>query len=297
MGCDRSGTTFLGSLIGAHSQCIVTPESQFKTDCYSEEEQSFFNPQKTFQKIKETKRFKIWDADISFTDTEYDKIKNYPDLILKIVEKYNINKQHKKSVKFWVDHTPINVEYVDLLKSFYPNAKFLHIIRDGRGVAASFKNVTWGPKSMYDIANFWLTKLAYGFAYERKYPQDILSVRYEDILENTENTIKKITDFIGIDYEPNMLEANGLIVPTYTKHQHELVGQKADKSRIKAWAKTLSEREIELFEYKTRNMLHLLGYQTLFAKPGREKRHERITFVLTQKYKRFLNKWKKRLKL
>jgi len=297
IGCDRSGTTFLGSLIGAHSQCIVTPESQFKVDCYSKEEQTSFDPKKAFQKIKETKRFKIWDTDISFTEAEYTNIKNYPDLILKIVEKYNIEKQQKTTAKIWVDHTPINVEYVDLLKKLYPNAKFLHIIRDGRGVAASFKNVTWGPKSMQDIANFWLAKLAYGFAYERKYPQNILSVRYEDILENTENTIKKITDFIGIEYESSMLEANGLIVPSYTKHQHELVGQKADKSRINAWEKVLSKREIELFEYRTRNMLHLLDYHTLFVKPRGEKQHERIRFALTQKYKKFISKWEKRFKL
>lgn len=297
IGCDRSGTTFLGSLIGAHSQCIVTPESQFKVDCYSKEEQTSFDPKKSFQKIKETKRFKIWDTDISFLEDEYNNIKNYPDLILKIVEKYNMDKQHKESAKIWVDHTPVNVEYVGLLKEFYPNAKFLHIIRDGRGVAASYKNVSWGPKSMQDIANHWLKKLAYGFAYETRYPEDILSVRYEELLLNTEETVKKITDFTGIKYEENMLAANGLIVPSYTKHQHELVGKQADKSRINAWEKTLSKREIELFEYRTRNMLHLLDYHTLFSRPRGEKQRERILFALTQKYKKFINKWKKRLKI
>jgi len=297
IGCDRSGTTFLGSLIGAHSQCIVTPESQFKIDCYSKEEETSFDPKKAFKKIQNTKRFEIWDTDISFTETELSQINNYPDLILEIVNKYNINKQHKTTAKIWVDHTPINVEHVDLLKKIYPNAKFLHIIRDGRGVAASYKNVSWGPKAMQDIANHWLKKLAYGFAYEARYPKDILSVRYEDLLLDTEVTVKKITDFAGIEYEQNMLDANGLIVPSYTKHQHELVGKKADQSRIRAWEKTLSKREIEIFEYATRNMLHLLDYNTIFSRPRGEKKRERIIFILDQKYKKFITKWKKRLKM
>lgn len=297
MGCDRSGTTFLGSLIGAHSECIVTPESQFKTDCYSEKEKIHFSSQKAFDKIIDTKRFKIWNTNISFTETEFNQIYNYSALILHVVKKYNINKQHKKMAKIWVDHTPVNVEYVDLLKSFYPNAKFLHIIRDGRGVAASYKNVTWGPKTMHDIANHWLKKLAYGFVYEAKYPKDVLSIRYEDLLSDTETAVKKITDFIGIKYEENMLNANGLIVPEYTKHQHQLVGQKADKSRIEAWQKTLSNREIELFEYEAKNMLNLLGYKTFFSKPKGEKKHERIVFAIKHKYQKVINKWRKHLKL
>lgn len=297
MGCDRSGTTFFGSLLGAHSECIVTPESQFKIDSYSEKERISFDPKETFSKIKDTSRFHHWNANITFTDSEYEQIKDYPDLILDIVKKYNIEKQHKPTAKIWIDHTPINIEYVDLLKSFYPNAKFLHIIRDGRGVAASYKNVIWGPKSMQNIANFWLKELAHGFAYEAKYPESVLSLRYEDLLLDTEATVKKVTDFIGIAYEEEMLNANGLIVPEFTKHQHKLVGQKADKSRIEAWKNALSKREIELLEYRTKNMLQFLGYDTLFENPTREKRYERLLFPLKYKYIKYLNKLKKRLKL
>jgi len=210
------------------------------------------------------------------------------------VIKYNIEKQHKKTAKIWVDHTPINIEYVDLLKRLYPNAKFLHIIRDGRGVASSHKRLSWGPNNMLDMSNYWLKKLAYGFAYESKYPKDILSIRYEDLVSNTQITVTKITDFLGIKYEASMLNANGLIVPESTKHQHELVGQKADKSKIRSWEKTLSKREIEIFEYETKNMLNLLGYNTVFSNPKRARLHERIIFALEHRYIRLKYKWNNR---
>ncbi len=293
IGCDRSGTTFLGSVIGSHSKCIATPESQFKVECYSEEYKSSFNAKETFIKIQNTQRFKNWNTSISFTKAEYNEIKNYPDLILNIVQKYNIGKQHKTTAEIWVDHTPINVEYVDFLKQLYPNAKFLHIIRDGRAVASSLKNLPWGPRSVQDAARFWLKKLAFGFAYEIKYPKDILSIKYESLLNDTEITIKQITDFMGIEYEKNMLEANGMIVPEYTKHQHALVGTKANKARINAWEKNLSRREIELFEYETKNMLNLLGYNTFFEDAKKEKIYERIPFIIKYRYIRFINKWKR----
>ena len=296
IGCDRSGTTFLGSVIGSHSKCIATPESQFKVDCYSEQDKTSFNAEEAFTKIQNTIRFKNWNTDISFTKSEYNEIKNYPDLILNIVQKYNISKRHKTTANIWVDHTPINVEYVDFLKQLYPNAKFLHIIRDGRAVASSFKNLPWGPKSVQDIAKFWLKKLAFGFAYEIKYPKDILSIKYESLLNDTEATVKQITDFIGIGYEKNMLEANGMIVPEYTKYQHELVGTKANKARINAWEQTLSRREIELFEYETKNMLNLLGYDKFFKDAKKEKIYERIPFIIKYRYIRSMNKWKKRLR-
>lgn len=148
---------------------------------------------------------------------------------------------------------------------------------------------------MKDIANYWLEKLAFGFAYETKYPQDVLSVRYEDILTDTENTVKKITNFIKIEYEATMLEANGLIVPEYTKHQHKLVGKQIDKSRVEAWKTALSPREIELFEYNTRYMLQLLNYDRLFIKPRGERTYERILPILNQKYLKFTTRWKERL--
>jgi len=296
IGCDRSGTTFLGSLIGTHSKCIVTPESQFKADCYSDKEKTSFDPEKSFKEIQNTRRFKNWDTDISFTKSEFDQVENYSELLLYIVKKYNIKKSYKKTARIWVDHTPQNTEDLDLLKSLYPNAKFIHIVRDGRAVAASHQNLTWGPKGMKNMAIYWLKKLALGFAYEVKYPKDVLSIRYEDLLNDTETTVKQITDFVDIKYEKNMLEANGLIVPEYTKHQHGLVGKKANKERINAWEKTLSKREIELFEHETKNMLDLLGYDTLFLKTKKEKKYERILFRLKYNYIRFMNKRKKTLK-
>jgi len=296
MGSARSGTTFLGSLIGSHSECVVTPESHFKIHCYPPQEEVSFDPEKTFNTIKNIKKYKNWNTKISFTASEFDQIKNYSDLLLEIVKKYNINKQHKKTAKIWVEHAPHNLEYVELLKSLYPNAKFIHIIRDGRAIAASYQNITWGPRGMKNIASHWLKSLAYGFAYEAKYPEDVLSVKYEDLLSDTKTTVKKITDFIGLEYENNMLQANGLIVPEYTKHQHGLVGKKADKARINAWEKTLTKREIELFEHETKNMLDLLEYDRLFIETKKEKRYERILFKIKYKYVRFMNKRKKHLK-
>lgn len=293
MGCERSGTTFLGSLIGSHSECIVTPESQFKTDCYSNKEKSSFVPEKAFTKIKNRKRFQYWDSDISFTISELNEIKNYSDLLLRIVQKYNIHISHKKTAKIWIDHTPQNTEDVDTLKELFPNAKFIHIIRDGRAVASSHQKLSWGPKGMKNMATYWLKKLALGFAYEVRYPNDVLSIKYEDLLTDTETTVKKVTDFIGIGYEENMLKADGLIVPQYTKHQHTLVGKKASTDRIHAWQKNLSKREIELFERESKNMLNLLGYNILFPNAKRENRYERILYRIKYNYIRFMNKRKK----
>lgn len=290
IGCERSGTTFLGSLIGAHSKCVVTPEAQFVTDIYQKTRINKFVPKDIFSKIKNTKRFKGWGVDIAFTESEYMHMNNYSDLILMMVEKYNIHKRHKKSARIWVDHTPINIEHVDLLKRFFPNARFLHIIRDGRGVASSLKKVTWGPKTMRSISRFWIKKLAYGYASAAKYPQDILSVKYEDILLDTETSIKKMTDFLGMEYEKEMLDANGLIVPKNKKYQHKLVGKKADQSRVRMWEKNLSKREIEIFEYETNHMLTLLGYEMLFSRPRKARYHERLLSYLGARRVKLVNK-------
>ena len=294
MGCERSGTTFLGSLLGAHSRCVVTPESQFKVVVpphYKNE--GHFDAVATFAEIRRSWHLRKWETPISFDEAELEAIDDYGTLILKIVTRYAQVRHPEKKMAYWVDHTPNNLEHVTFLRTMFPGARFIHIVRDGRGVAASFERVEWGPDTILESACHWMKKIALGFAAAIRYPDEVTTVRYEEILEDPEGTTRRLCDFLGLDFEVPMLAADGMVVPSYTRHQHELVGAGPERSQAESWRKKLSEREIEIFEYETGTMLEFLGYPRCFPDPRRPSKAEYIRFYLHKRKKRLIKEWRK----
>ena len=274
IGCQRSGTTFLGSIMGAHEQCLCTPESQFiiepiKKEFISDNRYEAIN---AINDILNNWRFKIWNLDIKSSDLvpfkNYEK--SYINFIEWIVMKYG-NKIGKNNFKLWIDHTPGNVNYVDYLKKIYPKAKFIHIIRDGRAVASSVKKLDWGISSPIRLARFWITRIAHGMTAETILPtKKILRVKYEDLLINPEQQIKIICSFLNIDFQHKMIIADGFQVPSFTYDQHLLVGKKPQTDRINAWQKDLKQREIEIFEFFAGRLLAYFNYKPIYdlcAKP------------------------------
>jgi len=276
VGCGRSGTTMLGAMLGSHSRAITTPESQFNTDIYNIMER--FNPQRAIEILENHHRFKIWNLNISpFRDTLLSS-NSHKEFIFKTVSIYRDTIARKDSADIWIDHTPANVNKIDILLNIYPNAKIIHIIRDGRAVALSHKKVKWGKDYMPDMARFWISRVASGLAAECRYPDSVISIKYEDIVTDTENSLKRISNFIGIEYEDSMIEANGFILPEYTKEQHKLVGKRADSSRVNRWREELTQREIEIFEHYAKDILRILGYTPIYKNPKRERRIDRIRY-------------------
>jgi hypothetical protein len=151
----------------------------------------------------------------------------------------------------------------------------------------------WGEKSIDRAAYFWLRNLSFGFAAEEYLgPENIIRVRYEDLVLHTEETLKKVSKFIGIDYQAQMITGDKKAVPGFTRDQHQLVGQNPVPERVIAWETELTSREIEIFEDITGDMLAYLGYKRKFPSQKRPMRTgERIQSHMHNYRKIALNLW------
>lgn len=259
-GCDRSGTTLLGSMLGAHSDCLTIPESQFKTDIFKSF-QGNINLLQAFNLVKNHWRFKIWELNLgSIPMPKESPWNSYSNLLEWIIIKYG-ESVGKTSFNTWIDHTPSNIKNANILLELFPQGKMIHIIRDGRAVALSVMKLEWGPNTVLKAAPWWVENVAYGLASESVLEKDkILRVKYEDLITDPEKTLKKVCNFINIEYQSDMIKGNGFKVPRYSHGQHTLVGKKPDAKRMNAWEKGLTSRQIEIFEGLTGNFLQNLGY-------------------------------------
>lgn len=267
-GCDRSGTTLLGAMLGAAEGAVTTPESQFKKGLLVNfdwpESVNLAHIEAAFRHVQQAERFRVWDLHVDQADylaahPEY----SYRNLLQWIVQEYGKQKLDKTRVDTWIDHDPQNFQIHNQLKQHFPDAKFIHIVRDGRAIAASVMPLDWGPNTVLKAAQFWQKNVALGLAAEKALAEDVVQVRYEDLVSEPEATLRRLCGFAGLTFNMDMLTSSGFAVPGITENQHRLVGKAVDDSRVNAWRKQLTQRQIEQFEAEAMPLMKQLGYKPL----------------------------------
>ena len=290
-GAHRSGTTMLGSILGAHSSCLCIPEAQFKTDAY----RMVYGKDKAdiadiISMVRNHLRFKYWGLDIGPDIPP--GINSFQELFLWLSQRYG-EKIGKLGSAICVDHTPLNIKYADMLFDLFPEAKMIHLVRDGRAVSSSIMPLDWGPNTIDKAASSWASKVRMGLRVESLYGSErIKRIRYEDVVLDPEKTMKEICVFLDITYEPGMIEGGGFLVPAYTEKQHQLVGKRPMADRADAWKNLLTRREIEIFETIAAEHLLQFGYSVHYGATARKTTFfEKIIFTLKHGYrKRFTNR-------
>jgi len=116
------------------------------------------------------------------------------------------------------EKTPDNVRHFDLLHTIFPNARFLHVVRDGRDCAVSawFHNLRATPDWMQAthpslpayaaiFAREWATDIAQAHNFAAAFPKACLTVRYEALLDDPAGALRHTLDFLGVAAGPDLL--------------------------------------------------------------------------------------------
>ena len=280
-GCERSGTTLLGAMLGAHSSCLCVPEMKFKLDILQLCSASDHDEGKkgaSLQKLVSPSKFRIWELGADLTALPLEQMSGR-DLVEWAVTAYG-QKVGKPAPSIWIDHTPSNIKYAWTLFHVFPDAHLVHIIRDGRAVAASLLPLDWGPNEIDHTVRYWTERLAYGFVAELRWPEKVTRIHYEDLVRDPKAALRKLCAVLAIPYEPAMCQGTGFQVPKYTAKQHALVGSPPNSARANAWEQQLTPRQIEIFESLAGDLLVSLGYPAKFGLHA--KRMSRLEKILSR---------------
>jgi hypothetical protein len=106
----------------------------------------------------------------------------------------------------WVEHTPHNVGACMALARVFPDAKFIHIVRDGRDRACSVVRLPWGPDTVEEAISAWAWKLQADEEQARELaPGRMLVVQLEDlVLVDREGTLRRLLEFLELDEEESL---------------------------------------------------------------------------------------------
>ncbi len=181
----------------------------------------------------------------------------------------------------WGDKTPIYTSYLPLLDALFPQARFVHIIRDGRDVALSALD-TWGAKEphvdIYFTARNWVRRVtAAQAAGVRLGPGRYREVRYEALTTTPEEVLLELCAFLDEPYTPDMARPHELArreVPAGSFH--DPVRRPPAPDRIGRWQREMSPADRRLFEALAGPTLAHLGYPVVGEPvPWREQPRQR----------------------
>jgi hypothetical protein len=105
----------------------------------------------------------------------------------------------------WADKTPYYVGELDQVKRVFPEARIVNLVRDGRDVALSLLRVPFGPANVWAAARQWRAAVDAGDAADARYGDDVLTLRYEDLVAEPDAAARRVCAFCEIAYRPEML--------------------------------------------------------------------------------------------
>jgi hypothetical protein len=184
----------------------------------------------------------------------------------------------------WGDKTPLYVRYIPLLKTLFPRARFIHMIRDGRDATISAQD-KWGISEKPYMDNFyllknWVDNVSIGRqAGSVLGADDYLEVRYEELVANVETSVKAVCDFLGEAYSPEMLDQTRVakeLGPGPDDHWEAM--ERITSKSVERWRKEMSEFDLKLANRIAGGLLRELGYGAPIELPfsGREEARFRI---------------------
>lgn len=285
LGVGRSGTTLLKEMLDHHSEVAIPPESYFLPLLWGR-----YRLRRNVESLLEDLRYvvqlrewRIGEADVR---ARLPADPGFPDVIRAIYLAYAESRGKRR----FGDKTPYYMRHLDLLEHAFSRPRYVHIVRDGRDAALSFRSMARAPARGLEWPR-GLTDFAYCWRYEiigaRRLGTEVaagryVEVQYEDLVRDPEATLREVCAGVGLSYEPAMLEYHrdfdfDLAAGGYANHPRLA---EAPSPAKRNWRERMAPEDVLRFEAVAGDLLTELGYDRAFPRlPARARARARIAAV------------------
>jgi len=210
-----------------------------------------------------------WNNNIRFNRKEIlDRCSN--NSLIEIFRAIYEYKAELENADFWVCKSMINVNFADELEKMKTKPLYIHLIRDGRDVACSYKKAIVGEKHIYHISRFWGEQQKACLELKKKLASNrYIQLSYESLINDPQHEIHRIADFLNISYNPEVLNYYNSKESKKVAHAGKMWGnliKPVIHTNYNKYKHELTKEEIILFEHISGDTLADLGYKLDFQK-------------------------------
>lgn len=264
IGSPRSGTTLLRFILSSHPRIFIPGETGFIPYLAKN-----FKGELTRNQTEQLLRL-IGKLNIHWKDLVTDINHFYQSLPAPTLRNV-LDKIYKMIIKphgavRWGDKTPLYIRYIPSIISIFPEAQFIHLIRDGRDCVISAQN-KWGKDHIY-MDNYyllknWVTNVQKGINAGQYLNHDqYIEIHYENLVKNPLDTLQRVCEFVREDLISNMLDHTNLARKVVRdQNWHVEVLQPINRESVNRWKKTMTSFDQKMSDYIAGSTLKSLGYE------------------------------------
>lgn len=217
--------------------------------------------------VEKNTQFQAWKLD---TSVLFDKLLRKDDISLKHLMALFYEEYAQQNGKvIWGDKTPSFFRMLRKLHALFPNARFVNVVRDGRDVYLSMRNMIKSRDNIAVAALEWRYKVHKTKKLLGCIPsQKVYEVRYEDLVTDPQSKIKEICSFLNIQYETEMLSFWRTSQNYISKEHSDLIFQPISSNNLFKWKNVLSDREKKIFGSIANDCLKKMDYYLENKNPG-----------------------------
>lgn len=277
VGVGRSGTTLLRLMLDAHPELAIPPETHF-VPALIERGGAGATADDLVDEVLGARGWGDFGLEPSQL-RESVKALDRPDPAAVLRAFYGLYAEGRGKPR-WGDKTPIYVKEMRTIAGTLEEARFVHLIRDGRDVALSRRKRGMGAgKPMADTAERWKRRIEGARRQAKRLRGGYLELRYEDLVADPEPALRRICELIELPFDPAMLRhhqgagerlaelgdlssSEGRQARDSGERQaaHALASQPPTSARTGAWREQMAEADRLEFERVAGALLAELGY-------------------------------------
>lgn len=273
VGASRSGTTLLRLMLDAHPEVAIGPETHFIPEAVAVCRDAVDRRGTFLTTLLSHPRF----ADHQISSEELHaavyELEEFG-VTSGLRAFYRIYAQRFAKPR-WGDKTPQYLRHMALVQEAVPEARFVHLIRDGRDVALSRNRAGVLAADPGESARRWVRAIRRARRGAKDLtPGSYLEVRYEDLVTDPTRTLERICSFVDLRFTPAMLRYPDRAPRRLREFQdlpnrsgdsrraiHALTAKPPQAGRVAAWRRQMGPEEVRYFESAAGDLLSELGYE------------------------------------
>ncbi len=277
VGAPRSGTTLLRAMLAANPGISIPPESHFVSYLYKRYAGKLnrwtpAHSRELARDIISDAHFRQWglDPDRTMESVLAKNPRTFADTVAEFFSTYAAEEGKER----WGDKTPHYVFFHRELLHLFPDLRFIHLVRDGRDVACSHLALAreqggrLGAKSAAGAAAWWKASVRAGREAAKTLASRYLEVKYEDLVDAPEATLREICAFARLEYDGRMLRYQEHVrLPRESPYGRPFERvQRPLQGRARDWRSELTDSDVADFEAVAGSELAAYGYPLAGAK-------------------------------
>lgn len=271
LGVSRSGTTLLRVILD-RSSGLAIPDETFFIPQLEHRHSSPVDPASFLDDLRRLPRLAAWGVSADELASRLRPGMSVAEALDATFSAYAA----KHGKPRWGDKTPMYMRHLGLIERLFPDAQYVHLIRDGRDAALAFLDMpagvvtrTWAhPRSPAGFACEWSIEVRRARAMGRRLGSfRYLEVRYEDFVEDTAEVVESVCGFAGIPFETAMLEYSKAVDVSEKPHHQRLL--QPPTRGVRDWRSQMSDEDVRAFEAIAGDLLAELGYELRGPRPER----------------------------